>query len=392
MSVLKKIERYYKSLSLLFFNFCVILLLLNIAIMLGFKIIDHYFPIAKDPVSRKYGINKLKQVYSEFDDEAIRRLLKETWSRPYMPEPFTGFKERSYKGKYVNVDKNGFRVTKNQGPWPPNPDDFNIFLFGGSTTFGYGVPDEQTIASYLQLFISNSMKRNIYVYNFGRGDYISTQERILFGTLMVSGYIPDMAIFIDGFNDFIYPMKPHSAHPFQRSITDKKVYLDLLRQLPMTMVARAIYYKLNNILAKSTSVKQEQTTIKADKYNKKYIITATVDRYLRNKRLIEGEAAVYNIQTLFVWQPIPIYKYDLKYHLFFDEDEYREELGYLRYGYEYMANLIEEKVLGSNFLWCADIQEQMQEPLYVDQVHYSANMNKIFAFTIDKLLIERNLR
>jgi hypothetical protein len=80
----------------------------------------------------------------------IRELLRETWNRGYAYEPFTYFKERPFTGKYVNVDPHGFRVTKEQGPWPPDRNRDFIFLFGGSTSFAYGLPDDQTVASYLQ--------------------------------------------------------------------------------------------------------------------------------------------------------------------------------------------------------------------------------------------------
>ena len=30
---------------------------------------------------------------------------------------------------------------------------------------------------------------------------------------------------------------------------------------------------------------------------------------------------------------------------------------------------------GANFVWCADIQAGVAEPLYVDRVHYSGAMN-----------------
>ena len=69
-----------------------------------------------------------------------------------------------------------FAIGRNQGPWPPDDHDYNMFVFGGSTTFGYGVPDEQTIASHLQEVLSHQTAREVRVYNFGRGMYRSSQE------------------------------------------------------------------------------------------------------------------------------------------------------------------------------------------------------------------------
>ena len=40
--------------------------------------------------------------------------------------------------------------------------------------------------------------------------------------------------------------------------------------------------------------------------------------------------------------------------------------------------------MGNNFIWCADIQKGLKEPLYVDQVHYSA---KLFQADSLKLLL-----
>src|SRR5712692_403554 len=105
-----------------------------------------------------------------------------------------------YAGRYVNVTESGFRLTKNQGPWLPDRTKYlTIFLFGGSTAFGYGLPDGETVASYLQEFFSSCCpSRPARIYNFARGGYFSSQERVLLEKLIVAGFIPDMAVFIDG--------------------------------------------------------------------------------------------------------------------------------------------------------------------------------------------------
>ena len=55
-----------------------------------------------------------------------------------------------------------------------------------------------------------------------------------------------------------------------------------------------------------------------------------------------------------------------------------------------MAEFIKKNPLGDNFLWCADIQEDLNEPLYVDQIHYSAKMCKKLAAKICNLLSKLN--
>lgn len=78
-------------------------------------------------------LESLHTVYPRMKTEEIRELLFETWTRPYLYEPFTQFRERPYSGKYVNVSQDGFREVADQERWPPNEDNFNIFMFGGST-------------------------------------------------------------------------------------------------------------------------------------------------------------------------------------------------------------------------------------------------------------------
>jgi hypothetical protein len=41
-------------------------------------------------------------------------------------------------------------------------------------------------------------------------------------------------------------------------------------------------------------------------------IVAVIERYGRNKRLIEAVCRTYAVRPLSVWQPAPSYKYDLK--------------------------------------------------------------------------------
>jgi hypothetical protein len=90
---------------------------------------------------------------------------------------------------------------------------------------------------------------------------------------------------------------------------------------------------------------------------------------------------------VFVWQPIPLYKYDLRFHLFAASDFGSNY--FARWGYRYMEERVRAQPPGEDFLWCADIQESRAEPLYVDKVHYTARMSELFATTIGEGLIGR---
>lgn len=397
MSCCKKISQHYKACALILLNTCVFFLLLNTVLFVFFKVKDHIFGEKENiKVTRRYSNPSLQKLYPQLDEKSLYDLLIETWSRPYAYEPFTQFKERPYRGEYVNVDENGFRIGKNQGPWPPDPNSFNIFLFGGSTAFGYGVRDEQTIASYLQEILSNRLKRDVRVYNFGRGSYYSTQERVLMEKLLVSGHVPDMAIFLDGLNEFYF----HGDEPYGSDVLRQLIdgagsrsIWALLDKLPMVRAAWSLKQLANKSLRKNGDSGEQDGAkrVPLDKVtvNNESIINGVIKRYLENGKVIEAVAAAHGVRPVFVWQPVPTYKHDLDYHIFagWGFGEHR----YSKHGYRYMKELVKENHPGDNFLWCADINENAREPLYIDRVHYSAKMSKKLAATIADMLLKRNL-
>lgn len=301
----------------------------------------------------------LRAVYPDFTPEERTLLLTESWTRPYVYEDFVLFKERPFQGKYVNVSSNGYRFSRNQGPWPLEATNLNIFLFGGSTTFGYGLPDDQTIPSYLQEELSKIINQRVCVYNFGTGYYYSTQERIRFERLLSSGHKPDIVIFIDGFNDcWAYDDLPSFRKNVETMFNegDTSVLQSFVAKTPTGRLVRGLRRKMTQASADYLQQRDEK-------------VRAQIDRYLRKKSLIDGMCRELSITPIFVWQPVPEYKYDMKYHLFVEAGKhYKEHL----YGYGEMLKYYQQGLCGSNFLWCADIQQDEKECLYVDANHYTA--------------------
>jgi len=117
-------------------------------------------------------------------------------------------------------------------------------------------------------------------------------------------------------------------------------------------------------------------------------INNIIRRYTLNKNIIDGLCIKYNIKSIFVWQPIPMYKYDMNYHLFVNNHLVNHPSKYV---YPYMKKYIENAPLGNNFLWCADFQEKVKKPLYVDIVHYSSFMSEMFSKEIIKIIEDKEL-
>ncbi|MGB7912390.1 MAG: SGNH/GDSL hydrolase family protein [Desulfobaccales bacterium] len=362
--------KFYQGLAVVVLNLIIFLCLLNFSSYMYYNFIKRNY----NPIQLKYQKVNYKLIYPNLTDNEIIELQKETWSRPYFYEQFTQFKEAPFHGKYVNVSEAGFRFTENQGPWPPDKKFYNIFLFGGSTTFNYGVADNETIASNLQKLIAGKFNKIVKVYNFGRGHYYSSQERILFENLLTSGFVPDMAIFIDGLNDCTMPDNTLIFTKEISSFIQKRNFM-FIKNLSLWKLLVDIRQGIEQRMASAKSY-QEDTS----KYNDSKEIDYLTNRYMQNKKIIAACAKAYDIKLFFVWQPAPTYKYDLKYHLFPPDPV--GPINYLKFAYRRMEKLNQQGLLGNDFIWCADIQEGKKENFYTDSTHYSATMSKLVAADI----------
>ena len=340
---------------------------------------------AVNPVTNKYGDAAMLDAYPGMTRETIAALLDETWSRPLAYSPYVQFKERPYAGTYVNVDEDGFRRGPHQGPWPPEHDCLNVFVFGGSTTFGYGVPDAETVPAALQDWLSRAPEANgkrVCVYNFGCVLFYSTQERVLFEQLLSKGAIPDVAVFVDGLNDGPAPDEL-KGRPATTAFSDEPAYTERLREYfdsplsdePDTTLKRtlATLARLPLVRAFQRPEPEPEADAQVSTERVRDLSRWSGAHYLSNKKLIEAAAAASRTVPIFVWQPVPYYKHGLAHFPPRVEDVGAE---YVRGRYEWMAGHIPQD---DGFVWAADVQEGLAERLYVDAVHYNAKMSSVLA-------------
>jgi hypothetical protein len=296
-------------------------------------------------------------------------------------------------GRYYNVSEHGFRLVKNQGPWPLDDSAFNVFVFGASDTFGTGVTDEQTIPSYLQDSLASGNQGRSFVYNFGSPGYFTTQQRILFENLALAGITPDLAVFINGLSEFINPEgEPLQSDTFRELVAASneepkwhEPYGDALRQLPMNRLANRINWQLKRWTGRGPNLTQEE-----EPSSDELVVTEMVNRWLTNKKFVEGIADAVNVRTLFVVQPVLAYKYDLSLSPFVD-DRTIERIQVHKAGYTLMDELLPTLDLDNEFLWLADIQADKKQNLYVDRGHYLPEFSQEIAALIYREIRQRGL-
>jgi hypothetical protein len=336
-----------------------------------------------DPPTARYGEELLVAAYPGWDAKEVRALLEETWSRPTAYEPFVQYTERPFQGDYVNVSPQGYRLSADPGPWPPAPRNLNVFLFGGSTLFGYGVPDGETVASYLQPLLQGQVPgRTVKCYNFGRGSYYSALERTLFTELLIAGHRPDLAIFVDGINEFLYEWPLHSRR-----------LEGLLEGRPRSVVGWAMNYlpalRLGVHLS-GLGIRSEPDPVELDaSQNEPAVLDARIDRYVANLRMIDVIADGYGVQPVFVVQPTPTYEYDLSHHPFARWGIGRHSRS--AFGYPRLRERLQQEPPPDNLVWAADIQRGVAAPLYVDLMHYAPRLSEMLATKIATEVAERDL-
>ena len=70
-----------------------------------------------------------------------------------------------------------------------------IWMFGGSTIFGFGVPDAETVPSHLSRELNSSGPACFVILNAGVEGYVTNQELLLLLEALKTGQRPDMVIF-----------------------------------------------------------------------------------------------------------------------------------------------------------------------------------------------------
>lgn len=324
----------------------------------------------------------LAELYPDYPLAVTRRLLAETWGREYAYEPFTQFREGSVNGEFVTVHYAGFRPHATDQPWPP-PESRSLFFFGGSTTFGYGEKDDATLPFFAQAALRRHCNDDgLWIYNFARSNYFSSQERILFEQLLVSGHEPAAAVFVDGVNEFSFPDD-------QPKFTQRLAYL--MAENDLQLLARAVgTLPLVELLQRVSGLR----TLYAESQPRAPVDVETItSRWFANRSLIRSAGAVHGVPTFFVWQPSPTYSYDLSDHVALAAlGGSLPHLETMRTGYEVMARRLATAGGFDDVLWLGNSAPDLGRPLYVDRFHYSGLYAEFLGESVARWLATRLCR
>jgi lysophospholipase L1-like esterase len=126
------------------------------------------------------------------DKERAARIYAEARGIETVYAPFVEWKRKPFRGETVNIDESGKRIHR-----PPGKGEKGVVrFFGGSTTWGTGVDDDDTIPA-----LFNALHPDWTVHNHGESGYYSRQELESLINSVHLGEPVDLVVFYDGYND-----------------------------------------------------------------------------------------------------------------------------------------------------------------------------------------------
>jgi lysophospholipase L1-like esterase len=224
--------------------------------------------------------------------QELKRALKKTY------HPYVIWRSPSYTGRNLSVDEHGIRRTPGADCVP---DAYRVFVFGGSSVWGWGSPDWGTIPAYLQTGLQATLDQPVCVVNFGENAYVSTQSLIQLILQLEAGNVPDSVIFYDGVNEVL------AANQSGRPIVHQNLaQLAAVFQDPRPPSVRWAH-NLNSLqllqllteqLGAYASTSNTYRNIDIDQ-----LADLIAEAYLGNYKIVSSLAQTYHFDVHFFWQP-----------------------------------------------------------------------------------------
>jgi lysophospholipase L1-like esterase len=232
-------------------------------------------------------------------------------------QPYVYFRPKLFSGQTITIDREGIRRT-----WtPPSSADragkvFKLLLLGGSSLWGYGARDDQTIPSLVAREMYDRGYR-VEVKNLGEIGYVSTQEVIALLRDLQSGYRPDLVILYDGVNDTTSAWIEGEAGVTTNE-QNRREEFNLLQspsRLAASLIVKLVQdsssYRFAQVIGRRLIGARDvppRTTPAKDAHE---LAAEVVRRYRANVAIVEKLGKEFGFETLFYWQPVVFDKREL---------------------------------------------------------------------------------
>jgi hypothetical protein len=227
-------------------------------------------------------------------------------------EPFLGTRVHEFHGRYVNTTDEE-RVSY-QPEVPAGVEPLRIAFFGGSVMFGLGQRDEHTIPSAFAR-VAEAHGVAVEVHNYGLPRWVAWQELLYLERLLARGERYDLAIFLDGYNEFATQASSYLPDPTHYTaageaelsavVADDRGsepgFLDGLDELVDTYRRNsAVWRVVDEVRGVAAPLPGASVAVHGTPEQQ---TAAALDVYARAVDLVELLAGAHELPVRFFWQP-----------------------------------------------------------------------------------------
>lgn len=286
--------------------------------------------------------------------------------------PYYHWRAAPLDGQAITIDEHAIRKTVKQ----PNPGAKKVFMFGGSTTWGTGNPNQYTIASYLQ----KALGPDYDVYNYGQTAFVSVQELNLLLEQLAQGVVPDIVIFYDGVNDIYASLySPGNPRHPQFRPEDYQAKEDLRYHL-LKIVEKTNYIAITERIKIYTG--QDILSLweknMAERLDEK--ILTSVSQYQHLIKQVKALGDAYGFQTFHFWQPMLLTESKPLHPS--EQTIIQAESPMLKSLYPKAYQQFKSLETEPNFFYIADVFDNLEDPIYFDFCHMGPKGNELVAARI----------
>lgn len=290
-----------------------------------------------------------------------QRQTRERWV------PYSYMETAPFQGRHINVGPDGLRRTWNRAE---GKDDARIYMFGGSTIWGFGARDEGTVPSALSRLLAEA-GHNVQVRNFGQNSHVSTQEVIVLLRALETEPAPDIVIFYDGANDTGSSLVTGFAGQSYAEIDRGREFqiLKRPRDLFFALLGSTGFVRLNKFTEPPRPFPAPPDPERTDQ-----LAREVVQRYAANVRLVQEVGRIVGFQPIFYWQPTV---QDKGHRSPFEENLLVRDKAVDFFNRVHRI-LVAHETLAHNesFHDLTKLFAEEREPCYIDRVHLSEEANR----------------
>jgi len=269
------------------------------------------------------GLRATAWAYHKWDPRSIDPRLKmspydnKQWAPKYFQESHDlqyeyreviGWAKLPYKGEYINIDENGFRVS-----WDTLSEltRGKLLVFGGSTIYGEGSRDQYTIPSELAKLL-NRRGFSCAVENCGQSGYVFLQEVLLLEMQLRGGSRPKYVIFYDGVNDthFAYLREKMKVEPMRSQFNEMIDFhrAGFVSQLIHILRDALLQTKIFSVIKR---IVPEGKLSHSDEPDQRTLVNTIETEYWKTFELLHMLSDKYAFKAFCFWQPVIFLKKQL---------------------------------------------------------------------------------